>query len=76
MAEVAHGVHRTGLSLKRGNEIVCALVERYEGKLADPDIGRPYDEVYDVVAATPQRWWLEMYEDARRDLRREFDLEI
>ena len=67
MAEVAHAVYGQQLSLERGNEIVCALVDKYESKFANPDLGKPYHEVYDVNSATPMPWWLEMYENAKRD---------
>jgi methylamine--corrinoid protein Co-methyltransferase len=76
MAEVAHAVHRQRLSPEEGNEIVCALVDRYEDKFADPDIGKPYYEVYDVVSAQPQSWWLEIYEETKQEFGREFGLKL
>ena len=48
MAEVALAVYNQQLSLEQGNEIVCELLSRYEDKFSDPDIGKPYYEVYDV----------------------------
>ncbi len=74
MAEVAHAVYDRKLTYEQGNEIVCALVDRYEGKLADPDIGKPYEEVYDVASATPLPWWLDIYEETWRDFERDFGL--
>ena len=52
------------------------LVDKYEDKLADPDIGKPYDEVYDVESATPLPWWLEIYEDFKQEMDREFGLKL
>jgi methylamine--corrinoid protein Co-methyltransferase len=76
MAEVAHAVYNQQLTLERGNEIVCALVGKYEDKFADPDIGKPYHEVYDVVTAQPQSWWLEIYEETKLEFEREYGLEL
>lgn len=76
MAEVAHAVYNQKITLERGNEIVRALVDKYEDKLADPDIGKPYNEVYDVPSATPLPWWLELYEDTKREFEAEFDLKL
>ncbi len=74
MADVAHAVYDQGMTLEQGNEIVCALVSKYEDKLADPDIGKPYTEVYDVASATPLPWWLDIYETTWREFEKEFGL--
>jgi methylamine--corrinoid protein Co-methyltransferase len=76
MAEVAIAAYSQHLPLSRGNEIVCALVDKYEQKLVNPDIGKSFDEVYDVSTATPKPWWLEIYADAKRDFEQEFDLRL
>jgi methylamine--corrinoid protein Co-methyltransferase len=76
MAEVAHAVYTQQLSLEQGNEIVCALVDMYENKLSDPDLGKSYSEVYDVDTATPKSWWLEIYENAKSDFKRDFNLKL
>jgi methylamine--corrinoid protein Co-methyltransferase len=76
MAEVAWAAYRQQLSLERGNEIVCALVDKYESKFADPDIGKPYHEVYDVVTAQPLPWMLELYNDTKQEFVKEFDLKL
>lgn len=76
MAETALAVYNHKLSLARGNEIVCALVERYEGKFADPDLGKPYDQVYDTVRVAPLPWFQELYDENKRAFARDFDLEM
>ncbi len=76
MAEVAHAAYNQQLTLEQGNEIVCALVDEYEDKFADPDIGKPYHEVYDVVTAQPQPWWLEIYEETKLEFEREYGLKL
>ncbi|HJW91435.1 MAG TPA: monomethylamine:corrinoid methyltransferase [Anaerolineales bacterium] len=74
MAETALAAYDNRLSLKRGNEIVSALVDRYVDKFPNPDLGKPYDQVYDVEAVMPKRWWLEMYEENKQEFAREFEL--
>ncbi len=76
MAEVAHAVYNQQLPLEQGNEIVSGLVEKYEHKFADPDIGKPYPEVYDMASATPQAWWLEIYEDFKSEMENDFGLKL
>jgi methylamine--corrinoid protein Co-methyltransferase len=74
MAETAHAAYENRLSLARGNEIVCALVDRYEGKFANPDLGKPYEQVYDVATARPLPWWQELYDENKRLFARDFGL--
>jgi hypothetical protein len=76
MAEVALAVYNQHPSLELGNEMVLALVAKYESKLANPDIGKPYEEVYDVASATPKSWWLEIYQEAKCDFERELGLKL
>jgi methylamine---corrinoid protein Co-methyltransferase len=76
MAETALAAYNNALTLERGNEIVCALVDRYEGKFANPDLGKPYDQVYDVASARPLRWWQELYDENRQEFARDFDLRM
>jgi methylamine--corrinoid protein Co-methyltransferase len=76
MAETALAAYNNKLSFARGNEIVCALVDRYEAKFPNPDLGKPYDQVYDVATARPLPWWQELYDDNQRDFARDFDLEM
>lgn len=76
MAEVAHATFNQNISFQQGNEIVCELVNRYEEKFPNPDIGKPYAEVYDVNTATPKSWWLEMYGDAKNEFAKEFGLHL
>jgi methylamine--corrinoid protein Co-methyltransferase len=76
MAEAAHAVYNQNISYERGNQIVCALVDKYEDKLADPDIGKPYNEVYDVESAMPLPWWLEIYQDFKQEMKQDFDLAL
>jgi methylamine--corrinoid protein Co-methyltransferase len=74
MAETAHAAYNNNLTLARGNDIVCALVERYEDKFANPDLGKPYEQVYNVATAQPLPWWQELYDENKRQFARDFDL--
>lgn len=74
MGEVAHATFDQNISLERGNEIVCELVSRYEGKFENPDLGLPYNEVYDVETATPKDWWLEIYSESKKMFAKDFGL--
>ncbi len=76
MAESALAAFENKLTLERGNEIVCALVDRYESKLADPDLGKPYNEVYDMQTALPLPWWQELYDDNKQQFMQDFNLKM
>jgi methylamine--corrinoid protein Co-methyltransferase len=76
MAETALAAFENHLTFERGNEIVCALVERYEKKLADPDLGKPYDQVYDMANALPLPWWQEIYNENKREFAQDFNLRM
>lgn len=76
MAEIAHAVYDEQMSFEKGNDIVCDLVSKYEDKLADPDIGKPYVEVYDVPTAEPLPWWLALYEETKQEFRKEYKLQV
>jgi methylamine--corrinoid protein Co-methyltransferase len=76
MAEVAHAVYNQQLSLEQGNKIVCELVSHYEDKFSDPDIGKPYYEVYDVESANPKPWWQDIYNEFRNEIKKDFGLKL
>ena len=76
MAETALAAYNNRLSLERGNEIVCALVDRYEPKFPNPDLGKSYDQVYDMATGQPQAWWQEIYDENRREFAADFDLKM
>jgi len=69
MGEVAHAVTRQETSLDQANALVLALLERYEHIFESPDVGLPFDQVYDPVAVQPTDEWQEMYEGMKVELR-------
>jgi hypothetical protein len=76
MAETAHAAYNNQLSLERGNEIVRALVDRYESKFPNPDLGHPYERVYDMGTVKPMPWWQEIYDENKRAFAKDFDLDM
>jgi hypothetical protein len=76
MAETALAAYNNNISLERGNEIVCDLVARYEINFANPNLGKPYDQVYDVEKVLPLPWWQEIYDENKREFANYFGLKI
>jgi methylamine---corrinoid protein Co-methyltransferase len=66
VGEVAHAVR--GMSRDQANELVIALLARYEADLAKSPTGRPFEEVYDVETVKPTAEWQGMYDEVRSEL--------
>ena len=49
------------MSREDANGFVLEFLSRYEHKLADPDRGRPFDELYDTDLIEPTDEWLDIY---------------
>ena len=58
-AQVCHAT--LGMSREDANGWVLEFLNRYEDKLADPDRGRAFPELYDVERLEPTEEWLDMY---------------
>ncbi|MEI8132706.1 MAG: monomethylamine:corrinoid methyltransferase, partial [Leptolinea sp.] len=65
-AEVTHA--SSGLDPKKANDIVKELVTRYEGKLKDPDMGKPYQQAYDVNTSQPMQEWESLYRRIKHEV--------
>jgi methylamine--corrinoid protein Co-methyltransferase len=65
-AEVGRGV--TGMSRREVNDIVVKCIEQYEQKLADPPLGKKYQQCFDLASRQPGDEALDLYRQARRDL--------
>lgn len=65
-AEVAHAT--LGKSRGEVNSLVLECLRRYEERLAQPDLGKPFPEVYDLETLEPTPEWLEVYSRVREDL--------
>lgn len=58
----------TEVTRKEANEIVKKLLEKYESKLADPDIGVPFQECTDVSTLQPTKEWFDLYTEVKQEL--------
>ena len=65
-AEVAHAA--LGLSRQEVNGYVLACLSHYEESLNDPNLGKPFPELYDTEALLPNEEWLEIYYQVRGEL--------
>jgi methylamine--corrinoid protein Co-methyltransferase len=65
-AEVSHAA--SALQPKQVNEIVKAIVPLYEEKLKSPELGKPYQEAYDMATRRPTDEWLGMYEQVKAEM--------
>jgi methylamine--corrinoid protein Co-methyltransferase len=57
-----------GMTRKKGNEIVNQLIPRYEDKLKTPDIGKPFQDVYDLDTLTPTQELQDLYLGVKEEL--------
>jgi methylamine--corrinoid protein Co-methyltransferase len=56
------------LKLSDANEIVKALLPKYESKLNTPPIGKPFPENTDLKTLRPTAEWMEIYERVWKEL--------
>lgn len=68
MGEVAHAVVRNKLKREDANDIVTHYLRKYEDKLKNPDIGKPFPELYDLETLTPKKFWLDTYLEAKKEI--------
>ncbi len=71
---VAHAA--VGLSRREANQILKALLEEYEAKLADPPLGKRYQECYDLATGEPVKEAVDLCRDVRREMSDRFGLEL
>lgn len=64
-AEVGH--RAAGLSLHKVNEIAKEVIPRYENSIKDPDIGKPFQEVYDLKTLKPTKEWEDIYKKVKKE---------
>lgn len=62
------GRSAAGMSRKDVNAIVVQLLDRYEDRLADPPLGKRYQDCYDMASRRPNAEALAVYKQARGDL--------
>jgi len=71
MAEVALATHRMKMSRKDANALVLQLLPKYEHvfELENGNLGKPFDEVYDMQRIEPLDFWQKMYEEVKTELK-------
>ncbi len=71
---VAHAA--AGMSRKEANEMVKALLAKYEDRLSSPPIGEKYPDGYDMASGQPNKANLELYREVRREMTEQFGLRL
>jgi methylamine--corrinoid protein Co-methyltransferase len=71
MGQVGKAVARMKLTRSKANEIVLALVDKYEHafKMKDGNPGKCFDEAYNMETIEPLPEWQQMYDEVVEDLR-------
>jgi methylamine--corrinoid protein Co-methyltransferase len=67
-AEVVHAVFRQKLSPDAANDLVLKLYTKYEHGFENPNLGKPFPEVYDTKTITPNTEWMEIYKRVKADV--------
>jgi methylamine--corrinoid protein Co-methyltransferase len=65
-AEVAHAA--LGKSRAEVNQLVLACLDRYQDTLAEPNLGKPFPELYDLETLEPNQEWLDIYDQVKQEL--------
>jgi methylamine--corrinoid protein Co-methyltransferase len=66
--ETGHAVAAQAMTREQANEIVLALLARYEDQIADAPKGKPFQECYDVRSARPMPWYLDRYAKVKAEV--------
>nr|NIS68451.1 monomethylamine:corrinoid methyltransferase [Pseudomonadota bacterium] len=65
-SEVAYAV--AGMTRKEANKIVRKLLEKYEGSIDSPPVGKKYAECWDIHRKSPNPEYLDLYKQMKREL--------
>ena len=65
LGEVTRAVHTSGMSRKKGNEIVLKCMEEYMPSTGNQPRGKKMTELYDVKRNKPTDEWLGMFEEVK-----------
>jgi methylamine--corrinoid protein Co-methyltransferase len=70
MGEVGHAVAKQKLNLEQGEELVQALLQRYEHVFSQPggNPGKRFDQVYDLSSLRPTAEWEAIYYSVKEEL--------
>jgi methylamine--corrinoid protein Co-methyltransferase len=65
-AEVAHGA--LGRTRQEINDLVLVCLEKYQDKLIEPELGRPFNELVDLETLEYSQEWLDPYHKVKGEL--------
>jgi methylamine--corrinoid protein Co-methyltransferase len=65
-AEVAHAA--LGKSRQEVNQLVLACLSKYQDRLAEPDLGKPFPKLYNLDTLQPNQEWLDIYRQVCSEL--------
>lgn len=65
-AEVAHAA--LGKTRDEVNQLVLTCIAKYQDTLAEPNLGKPFPELYDLDTLEPGQEWLDIYYQVRLEL--------
>lgn len=66
VGEVSHAA--SALDPAKMNEICLELLPKYEADLKNPDVGRPFQEAYDIDNMEPISEWEEIYRRVKQEM--------
>ncbi len=58
----------SGLSRAQANEVVKALLPKYEADLLDPPLGKSFSQCYDLDTLQPTAGWLDKYAKVKKEV--------
>jgi methylamine--corrinoid protein Co-methyltransferase len=67
-AEVAHAAFNQKLSPEQANDLVQQLFIKYQPGFTNPNIGLPFNEVYDIRTIMPKPAWNEIYKQVKDEV--------
>ena len=67
MAEVTHAAEK--MTRKQVDPIVRSLIGKYKDSQRAINVGKPFNELYDLNTLQPRQEWLELYEEVKSELR-------
>jgi methylamine--corrinoid protein Co-methyltransferase len=66
VGEICHAA--SGLPPEKMNEICKELLPRYEARLKNPDIGKPFQEAYNLDRLEPTHEWEDIYRQVKSEV--------
>lgn len=67
-AETVDAVFHMRMTEEQGNDLIRRIFKKYEHTLDNPNLGKPFNEVYDVKTIEPTPEWQAMYDKVKADL--------